>query len=81
MWMIEKSAGDKVSFVAVFVDGPMGHSYEYAHSLANEVTLAMIAAQPSAQSVGEICDCAMPLRSEWLGYCGRCGLPITPIIR
>lgn len=62
MWMLEKSAGDEVTFVAVYVDDKMGHSYEYANALANKVTLAMIAAQPR-------------LAADELESCPRCHHP------
>jgi hypothetical protein len=41
MWIIMKSAGDDFSFTSFYIEGKTGHSLEYAHSLAKEVTLAM----------------------------------------
>lgn len=41
MWLIEKSAGEAIQFVAVYVDGPIGHSQEDAEKLANELTKVM----------------------------------------
>ena len=75
MWMLEKSAGDEVTFVAVYVDGEMGHSYEYANALANKVTLAMIATQQNAPQTTGTCTCETPVFHPQ-GYCGYCGLPI-----
>lgn len=43
MYLIEKSAGEAVQFVAVYVDGSIGHSKEEAESLAKEITLAVTA--------------------------------------
>jgi len=41
-WLIDKSAGPAVNFVAVFVDGPMGMpTHEEAEKLANKITSVM----------------------------------------
>lgn len=44
-WMIIKSAGDEHSFIATHVDGPIGHTHQFAENMARNVTAKMLAAQ------------------------------------
>ncbi len=55
-WIIIKVVGDEHTFTVFKLDGSVGHTYEVAQKLANDVTSAMKAAQqnvkPTAFSVG-----------------------------
>ncbi len=41
MWIVIKSAGDDFSFTSTYVEDTVGHSYEYAKGMAEEMTKAM----------------------------------------
>jgi len=52
MWLIDKSAGPAVNFVAVFVDGPIGiQTQKEAQMLADEINQTIKVARENSEQI------------------------------
>jgi hypothetical protein len=75
MYLIEKSAGPAIHFVAVYVDTPIGHTAKEANLLAEELTQAVIVAREHDEQADFVWEGIQRGVYRTLGTCEKCSRP------
>ena len=75
MYLIEKSPGSAIHFVAVYVDLPIGHTAEEANLLAEELTQAVIVAREHDEQANLVWEGIQRGAYRTLGTCEKCCRP------
>jgi hypothetical protein len=75
MYLIEKSAGPAIHFVAVYVDRPIGLTAEEANLLAEELTQAVIVAREHDEQANLVWEGIQRGEYRTLGTCEKCCRP------